>query len=391
MARPQSCDTFVVLPPFSQHGVVFGKNSDRPQGEVQEVIYVPATKATGPTKCTYIEIDPVDETKAVMLSKPNWMWGAEMGVNECGVAIGNEAVWTFDSTPEADPKVKRLLGMDLVRLGLERSSNADEALEVITTLLEKHGQGGPCSKTDEGFCYHNSFIIADTTSAWVLETSGKHWVAEKITSGYRNISNILSITTKIDKKSENIEEYAKTNNLWDGNGEFNFSEIFSGDSKPGSERYNNGNALLKKYTASNDFKEMDMFNILRDKDSGICRGTSDNCPTAASQVSVLSSTRPSVHWFTATPDPSRSVFKPFIFTNSVTISKHTICPDNETPHSLYTLHQNAESKGVQELLQTMESKCVSEVNQVISTVGDDLTEFNELFKDCVETEVKFYR
>lgn len=57
----------------------------------------------------------MDQTKAVMLSKPNWMWGAEMGVNECGVAIGNEAVWTFDSTPEADPKVKRLLGMDLVR------------------------------------------------------------------------------------------------------------------------------------------------------------------------------------------------------------------------------------------------------------------------------------
>lgn len=50
MAKPQSCDTFVVLPPLSQHGVVFGKNSDRPQGEVQEVIYVPATKATGPTK-----------------------------------------------------------------------------------------------------------------------------------------------------------------------------------------------------------------------------------------------------------------------------------------------------------------------------------------------------
>lgn len=40
---PQSCDTFVVLPLGTSLGcVVFGKNSDRPKGEVQEVVYVPA-------------------------------------------------------------------------------------------------------------------------------------------------------------------------------------------------------------------------------------------------------------------------------------------------------------------------------------------------------------
>lgn len=40
---PVSCDTFVVLPPFTSHGgIIFGKNSDRPNGEVQELIYVPA-------------------------------------------------------------------------------------------------------------------------------------------------------------------------------------------------------------------------------------------------------------------------------------------------------------------------------------------------------------
>lgn len=67
-------------------------------------------------------------------------------------------------------------------MGLERSCNANEALEVITTLLEKYGQGGPCSKDDSGMVYHNSFIIADPTTAWVLETSGKHWAAVQVTS-----------------------------------------------------------------------------------------------------------------------------------------------------------------------------------------------------------------
>lgn len=68
------------------------------------------------------------------------------------------------------------------RLGLERGSTATEALEVITKLLEKYGQGGPCSDSDPGLAYHNSFIIADPTTAWVLETCGKHWVAEQVTS-----------------------------------------------------------------------------------------------------------------------------------------------------------------------------------------------------------------
>ena len=56
----------------------------------------------------------MSHTQAVMLSKPSWMWGAEMGSNSKGVSVGNEAVWT-KAMDGGDEKVERLLGMDLVR------------------------------------------------------------------------------------------------------------------------------------------------------------------------------------------------------------------------------------------------------------------------------------
>ena len=41
--QPQSCDTFVAMPSVTSKGcIIFGKNSDRPCEEVQEVVYVPA-------------------------------------------------------------------------------------------------------------------------------------------------------------------------------------------------------------------------------------------------------------------------------------------------------------------------------------------------------------
>lgn len=162
-AGPLGCDTFVAYPPAAPPGVViFGKNSDRPRGEGQSIRrYSAATynlEEAPMVSCTYIDIPQVQRTHAVLLSQIDWMYGAEMGANEHGVVIGNEAVWT---KVDIDPKDRALLGMDLVRLGLERGETSREALDVITNLLEEHGQGGPCAEDDPSFTYHNSFLICD--------------------------------------------------------------------------------------------------------------------------------------------------------------------------------------------------------------------------------------
>jgi dipeptidase len=115
------------------------------------------------------------------------MWGAEMGTNEHGVTIGNEAVFT------REPYAKMgLLGMDLLRLALERADNAQAAVEVIGSLLAMHGQGGSCSAERPGSTYHNSFIVADPRRAFVLETAGRRTAVEEI-HGTRSISNGLTI------------------------------------------------------------------------------------------------------------------------------------------------------------------------------------------------------
>lgn len=66
------------------------------------------------------------------------------------------------------------------RLGLERADKAEKAVNVIAELLEKYGQGGACMEDQCGFTYHNSFLITDRKEAWLLETSGKYWAAERV-------------------------------------------------------------------------------------------------------------------------------------------------------------------------------------------------------------------
>jgi secernin len=58
------CDTFVSLPDATLDGsVIFGKNSDRPEGEIQDVVTFPAqTYSQGEhVQCIYIQIPVVSQ------------------------------------------------------------------------------------------------------------------------------------------------------------------------------------------------------------------------------------------------------------------------------------------------------------------------------------------
>ena len=218
------CDTTVALPGMTQNGeTLFAKNSDRDPNEAQLIELVPAVDHPQPSrlKCTYIEIPQVEHTYQVLLSKPFWIWGAEMGANEKGVVIGNEAVFT----KIAHEKEPGLIGMDLLRLGLERGNSAKDALLVITQLLEEYGQSGNCGFAHP-FQYHNSFLIADPNEAWVLETAGREWAAEKVKT-VRSISNALTIGNRFDLVSKNLIKVAVEKGWCKSEKDFDFSRCYS--------------------------------------------------------------------------------------------------------------------------------------------------------------------
>lgn len=181
------CDSLVALGGATATGTtLFAKNSDRPPTEPQVIEWSPS-RSEQATVVSHITIDGhrndagrQEPTVRCLISRPAWCWGAEQGVNAAGVAIGNHTIYTT-LDPRGFPPA--LIGMDLVRLGLERATSASDAVATMAALLERYGQGG--SGHDPAIVgkdkpYWSSFLIADPNEAWILETSGTEWQAERV-------------------------------------------------------------------------------------------------------------------------------------------------------------------------------------------------------------------
>lgn len=256
-----SCDTMVVYKDFAEYGQnILAKNSDRPTGEPQPLCFYKGQEYEegAVLQTTHLAIPQAQKTYSVVGSRPYWIWGFEMGYNEKGLIIGNEAE---GSRMESEEETG-ILGMDLLRIGLERAATAREAIEVITSLLKKYGQKARASMLTER-TYENSFILVDPREIWVLETAGREWVAKEIKT-VRGVSNCYSIGDDYDMCSANVETIAREKRWLSPDEKFDFAKAYTGRlvGQPfGVQRYRRLNKLLSLRKV-HDFSSLS--SILRD-------------------------------------------------------------------------------------------------------------------------------
>ncbi|MDX2068086.1 MAG: carcinine hydrolase/isopenicillin-N N-acyltransferase family protein [Haliscomenobacter sp.] len=342
------CDTFVKI---TSNKLIFGKNSDREPNEAHAIVRFPRQEPTEKKlQCTYIEIPQVAHTHEVILSKPFQMWGAEMGANEHGLVIGNEAVFTKIGFQK---KNQGLTGMDMLRLALERCTSADAALELMIQLLADYGQDACGGYRNRRFFYHNSFLIADRHTAWVFETAGPHWVAKKI-QGHYAISNGLTLDSDYDRISPQAEEYAKARG-WSKKGvPFSFAKAYSDWFYTRMSKCKLRRAFSNQAIQNHpDLDALSAMQILRqhgdepeneyDPSHG---GTGNVCmhstgPTNPSQTTgsmvvelPLDGSTPTL-WLTGTSMPCLSVYMPFFFGGKTLLTPEWPQPSSKPDASLW--------------------------------------------------------
>jgi dipeptidase len=355
------CDTFVATPDFTSNGkMLFGKNSDREPNEAQSIVRYPASRSKEKKlQVTHIEIPQSNETYEIILSKPFQMWGAEMGANEHGLTIGNEAIFSKIKFAKLN---KGLTGMDMLRLALERTKSAETALELITSLVEEYGQDACAGYEDKNFYYFSSYIIADAKDAWLLETAGEQWAAKKI-KGFRSISNGLTLENDYDLSSKNLISFAQKKGWVPKNSEFNFRKAYSdwfmtyfsfckirqalsttlGNKAESKISFQNGLSILR----SHGTHDGENFSPAKSDMGALClhaTGITTPSQTTGSLLAEISTKEKSVFWFTGTSAPCLSIYKPFYFPGK-SLSVETFShPSSQMDQSLWWRHEKFHRK-----------------------------------------------
>ena len=194
------CDTFVALKEATANGsVLLAKSADTEVNEAQHLLKLPRREYSDGAlvRVTHLVIPQPRVTYEAVIDKSFWLYGGEIGVNEHGVAVGNEAVFSKLGSDKDG-----VVLIDLLRLILERCSNRHEAVDLVAHLLSTYGQGGNCELRGNSH-FDGSFIVSDQDGAVIIETAGKEWATREI-KGFGSISNDYTIGSDWDRSSLKI-------------------------------------------------------------------------------------------------------------------------------------------------------------------------------------------
>lgn len=247
------CDTMVSIGAASKTGgTLFAKNSDRPVDEAQPLELHPSSD-NSESDTRFVTLDGPSPTYRHIGSRPDWCWGYEHGFNEHQVVIGNEALPSL--LPETGQQ--KLVGMEIVRLALERGASAEEAANVITGLVEKHGQG-KFSNSAAIRTYDNIYLVCDPAEAYVVEAIGHEWALNRV-DGAHSVSNVSRMDASA-KVSAGAEAQAIEHGLFDTSSghDFDWSTAYSSieDAKSGTRRQSRSSSILAHHDGEIDFGKL---------------------------------------------------------------------------------------------------------------------------------------
>jgi dipeptidase len=206
-------DMVVALARVTADGhTLFGHNSNRPRGEGASLVRsVGRDHAPGEVvRTTHVTLPQARRTASVLGGRAGASWGYEHGMNDKGLAAG----WTPIRTRLVNDAAC-LTGPDLVRLALERASTALQAVEVLTDLIGRHGQGAFIGGGEDG--PDAALLVADRREAYVLEAAGRHWALAAIGS-VRAVSDACFLRQDWDRISRGLSDLAIHRGWWPEDG-----------------------------------------------------------------------------------------------------------------------------------------------------------------------------
>jgi secernin len=207
------CDLVVALPPATAHGhTLFGSNVDRPLGSGRPLCRIPGKEfAPGEkVRAQYVEVLQVRRTSTILGSQPEGWWGFTHGLNEHGLAIGHAPLRNRLLYPQPG-----LTGGDLVRLALERCRHAHQAVDCLTALVERHGQSP--APGDPAGAANSTFLMADASEAYCVETAGRFWVCQQAHQ-VKAASNLCQIRQDWDRIAHGLATTAIKEGCWAADG-----------------------------------------------------------------------------------------------------------------------------------------------------------------------------
>lgn len=155
----------------------------------------------------WVHVPQVRHTLTVLACRSRDEWGYPHGVNEKGVAIGHSAIRT-----RLEAEAPGLTGPDLVRIALERGTSASNAVEILTDLIGRHGQGRYGGTGSDG-----TFLVTDAHEAYVLEAAGRHWVEAEVMS-VRAATGMCLLRQDWDRISRGLCDVALQHRWWPDDG-----------------------------------------------------------------------------------------------------------------------------------------------------------------------------